>query len=100
MGSDITTKRLYLLIRVSIHAPTWGATAPVAVDADSVPVSIHAPTWGATWIYLHIIKPDLVSIHAPTWGATLLADYSLGQLAFQSTLPHGERRAVREMVPK
>ena len=55
-------------------------------------VSIHAPTWGATpHLYLHHVK-RMVSIHAPTWGATcseeLLAWFGL----FQSTRPRGARR--------
>ena len=53
-------------------------------------VSIHAPTWGATWQptkYTHRI----VSIHAPTWGATLLSFEFLGLYKFQSTRPRGAR---------
>ena len=77
---------------VSIHAPTWGATAkanseiavqefqsthprgvrPGAVRAGmALCVSIHAPTWGATVIrYDPAVGLKCVSIHAPTWGAT------------------------------
>ena len=34
---------------VSIHAPTWGATAALTLAAGArTAVSIHAPTWGAT----------------------------------------------------
>ena len=77
---------------VSIHAPTWGATARVStnktanmfqstlprgerpekitvVEAVEV-VSIHAPTWGATHSHTHARAYMYVSIHAPTWGAT------------------------------
>ena len=36
--------------RVSIHAPTWGATAGRCSVYDLVLVSIHAPTWGATGV--------------------------------------------------
>ena len=35
---------------------------------------------------------ELVSIHAPTWGATGRVVYRGNNNAFQSTLPHGERR--------
>ena len=55
---------------VSIHAPTWGATAVHPGGEVVVGVSIHAPTWGATiqrWERMGTIP---VSIHAPTWGAT------------------------------
>ena len=34
--------------KVSIHAPTWGATRRPCRDIPEVRVSIHAPTWGAT----------------------------------------------------
>ena len=35
-------------IGVSIHAPTWGATAAKTTRTNGYQVSIHAPTWGAT----------------------------------------------------
>ena len=35
-------------IRVSIHAPVWGATTAILVAANYKTVSIHAPVWGAT----------------------------------------------------
>ena len=78
---------------VSIHAPTWGATATAPPAINASPVSIHAPTWGATYgitslslLYCcfnprtHMgcdfdnivckLTTIIVSIHAPTWGAT------------------------------
>ena len=33
---------------ISIHAPTWGATAGLAAERGFGHISIHAPTWGAT----------------------------------------------------
>ena len=79
-------------IRVSIHAPTWGATVRAAEPPKTQKVSIHAPTWGATYmdstsrrgkpfqftrprgarlVQLPHRRPvAVVSIHAPTWGAT------------------------------
>ena len=77
--------------RVSIHAPTQGATQlqatsvfsvtfqsthPRRVRLDSgmrlrlVGVSIHAPTQGATHCRAEVVAADDVSIHAPTQGAT------------------------------
>ena len=80
--------------KVSIHAPTWGATDVEVMTAVRAIVSIHAPTWGATLVservkaerefqstrprgarhryYLHSSSEAYVSIHAPTWGATFL----------------------------
>ena len=55
---------------VSIHAPTWGATSSIDVDMIGITVSIHAPTWGATLRPHQVAKAKEVSIHAPTWGAT------------------------------
>ena len=34
--------------KISIHAPTWGATCPAIGDGLRECISIHAPTWGAT----------------------------------------------------
>ncbi len=35
-------------LRVSIHAPAWGATLATAFESGCIGVSIHAPAWGAT----------------------------------------------------
>ena len=48
VGCDKEQCRCFYTKRVSIHAPTWGATDTPADDADGGRVSIHAPTWGAT----------------------------------------------------
>ena len=62
-------------------------------------VSIHAPTWGATEVSRTlVVAPKRVSIHAPTWGATKKVLASTKRIAvFQSTLPHGERRRTRSV---
>ena len=78
-------------LRVSIHAPAWGATRipqsqlPVIWFQSTPPhggrhntavtdmgkiVSIHAPAWGATYNRLKLKLSKCVSIHAPAWGAT------------------------------
>ena len=57
-------------IKVSIHAPTQGATLQLTGNYITDYVSIHAPTQGAT---LGSHESDVlinVSIHAPTQGAT------------------------------
>ena len=57
--------------KISIHAPTWGATpAGLCVSMLSISISIHAPTWGATVEYCKYDVDTAISIHAPTWGAT------------------------------
>ena len=100
--------------KVSIHAPTWGATSKsgyscvLAVFQSTLPhgerlyyhmrispvfvVSIHAPTWGATLLLQLCRKGKGVSIHAPTWGATDIPIIYVSNGEFQSTLPHGERQ--------
>ena len=35
--------------RISIHAPTWGATVAGRIRQEVFGISIHAPTWGATY---------------------------------------------------
>ena len=55
--------------RISIHAPTRGAT---------MPFNAYALIWN-------------ISIHAPTRGATSLEIINAGVEKFQSTLPRGER---------
>ena len=69
-GRDLKRYREFLINRVSIHAPTRGATsASTSLDSAEV-VSIHAPTRGATQHYMIDQQDHQVSIHAPTRGAT------------------------------
>ena len=57
--------------RISIHAPTRGATNASISQCCNVVISIHAPTRGATGIRDRAdTVPDEISIHAPTRGAT------------------------------
>ena len=49
VGSDVLVMQFIdVLHRVSIHAPTWGATNKTTKYKCDTSVSIHAPTWGAT----------------------------------------------------
>ena len=81
-------------MKVSIHAPGWGATGGIIFPPHYPIVSIHAPGWGATKnacfairisrfqsthpggvrlvTGVQITANDEVSIHAPGWGATIL----------------------------
>ena len=114
VGRDSRLLSAFVLCRVSIHAPTWGATFHVndillgkvfqstrprgarrAIRRSAVftaVVSIHAPTWGATEFSKLHCKIVLVSIHAPTWGATKILALSDNLCKFQSTRPRGARR--------
>ena len=93
-GCDNAWSKALPLRRVSIHAPTRGATLvserkfftvafqsthPHGVrpgrhlaDRYLWGVSIHAPTRGATFIRLNLLERHTVSIHAPTRGATCI----------------------------
>ena len=99
--------------RVSIHAPTRGATLSAFISYSHWQVSIHAPTRGATEANGRTSWIDRVSIHAPTRGATTTAHSRMDPAGFnprshagsdcrvarndktakkfQSTLPRGER---------
>ena len=57
-------------LRVSIHAPAWGATRRPRCVRPHTGVSIHAPAWGATPSLTAGVTFSPVSIHAPAWGAT------------------------------
>ena len=76
MGSDPPRGRGLTPVKVSIHAPAWGATAGVAYTLFTSGVSIHAPAWGATCATVVV--------------RTLCR--------FQFTLPHGERLSQSVIV--
>ena len=50
-GCDFIRSVKHLIVRVSIHAPTRGATNKVQNEVKKANVSIHAPTRGATFCY-------------------------------------------------
>ena len=62
--------RLHGHLRISIHAPQWGATRATRNSRQSLLISIHAPQWGATRATRNSRQSLLISIHAPQWGAT------------------------------
>ena len=48
VGCDHHASRPPQRLRISIHAPQWGATKPDELVLFCSPISIHAPQWGAT----------------------------------------------------
>ena len=56
--------------RISIHAPTRGATVYSFNTTSPDNISIHAPTRGATVNGISPVMVKDISIHAPTRGAT------------------------------
>ena len=85
-----------LLVDISIHAPAWGATVNAIVQKRLAKISIHAPAWGATRPQ---VRPTVLRDFNPRsrMGSD---DHAValrgGDVLFQSTLPHGERR---DLVP-
>ena len=59
-----------VLIDISIHAPTRGATEELPDPGCACWISIHAPTRGATVVGITVVVDIAISIHAPTRGAT------------------------------
>ena len=95
MGCDYgLLARFYPKLKVSIHAPVWGATTINGLSGGADIVSIHAPVWGATISSGEISAHLNVSIHAPVWGATIPMPKICGRLLFQSTHPCGVRQAI------
>jgi len=93
VGCDSQAKDNDVFVKVSIHAPAWGATLVGGCAVTAECVSIHAPAWGATMMdcddtrgymfqsthprgvrrqSLCYVLSQIVSIHAPAWGATRL----------------------------
>ena len=77
--------------RISIHAPTKGATGSAELKTYVLQISIHAPTKGATLEPSQIQQLYFISIHAPTKGATDSEEVDANFSLFQSTLPRRER---------
>ena len=75
-----------------------GCDSGIANLTGSALISIHAPTWGATADFYHLLYMDEISIHAPTWGATLHGRLNCRILRFQSTHPRGVRLLSHQMV--
>ena len=64
-----------------------------------LPISIHAPTRGATASSIQYLDLGSISIHAPTRGATRKQVRPLLEpRRFQSTLPRGERPQYRTII--
>ena len=72
MGRDLSSGGETLELRVSTHAPAWGATEQKKELVAMIEVSTHAPAWGATKQLESRTIFDVVPTHAPAWGATNL----------------------------
>ena len=104
---------------VSIHAPTWGATACSVRHFAGRRVSIHAPTWGATSHNAisnhceHSFNPRAHMGRDLSWSKVSASPFGFNPRAhvgrdgktvklmlppkmFQSTRPRGARRRSRD----
>ena len=86
-------------IKVSIHAPTWGATPAGRTDDKRPDVSIHAPTWGATqkWHVSHTAV-DCFNPRTHVGCDRIRSPCPTLSRGFQSTHPRGVRQRVINAV--
>ena len=121
MGSDEAVCVNWVIVDVSIHAPTWGATEVVRAIRIGIPFQPTLPHGERRLSCLWLVVGMDVSIHAPTRGATYSsinfwlslvcfnprshtgsdvghAPQGVVMHLFQSTLPHGERRILHALA--
>ena len=80
-------------MRVSIHAPAWGATLVEKCSLSQPAVSIHAPAWGATSLPRTGRQPrNCFNPRARVGRDMLLKTLERKGFTFQSTRPRGARR--------
>ena len=82
--------------KISIHAPTRGATSYGCKPDDGYAISIHAPTRGATLpLCLIFISSGDFNPRSHKGSDLCRLRISMPIQIFQSTLPQGERQASR-----
>ena len=70
MGCDVSNRFFFRQCRVSIHAPTWGATLSLRNAEYFTQFQSTHPHGVRLSFYFLNLHSSSVSIHAPTWGAT------------------------------
>ncbi len=70
MGGDDSLRQLQERIKVSIHAPAWGATTRSPARSGATISFNPRPRMGGDRTRWHTWRGRHVSIHAPAWGAT------------------------------
>ena len=100
VGCDLLRRGLIGLIRVSIHAPAWGATGRIHTIGAASDVSIHAPAWGATPTLQLSIRQIMFQSTHPRGVRPHLGRFDIWQLLmFQSTHPRGVRPLAAFITP-
>ena len=79
-------------LRVSIHAPAWGATFTSVARRSCQLVSIHAPAWGATRKRLLTQEGNCFNPRSRVGSDGVAVMPTRCASGFQSTLPRGERQ--------
>ena len=91
-------------IKISIHAPTRGATSLKATEYKlSIDFNPRSHERSDNFQFSGNQSPDCISIHAPTRGATYnCLSFKILLSLFQSTLPREERliKPTNKSVPK
>ena len=83
---------VYILFRISIRAPTRGATGIGTGTASGSPNFNPRSHEGSDLVQSRFLLLCIISIRAPTRGATTTIPTIPFSTAFQSALPRGERR--------
>ena len=81
-------------MRVSIHAPTGGATSPAALRRMASAFQFTRPRGARHLESVDALVRAVVSIHAPTGGATSLGRRHGAAPQFQFTRPRGARLSL------
>ena len=92
VGCDIGHNITILIFVISIHAPTWGATAKNPSKSYTFKISIHAPTWGATLEFTKIFSQFTFQSTHPRGVRLTPKRHPVGSSLFQSTHPRGVRQ--------
>ena len=91
-GSDYYITYTVNVPRISIHAPTKGATTFHPLIVFYAKFQSTLPRRERLRFWSHFIPYSTISIHAPTKGATNIPDTIICKYClFQSTLPRRER---------
>ena len=98
-GCDVVSDELEQVEKVSIHAPTRGATHPSHIPYRFHIVSIHAPTRGATARQLWNTRTaSRFNPRTHTGCDTTFFPTVVSVGSFQSTHPHGVRHDTKERI--
>ena len=82
-------------MRISIHAPQWGATHRLLSHRSIHDISIHAPQWGATDRSTTTAScPAYFNPRTPVGCDTHALPFRGQRLLFQSTHPSGVRLSL------